>query len=136
METLTDSSNSHSSNGEHAHVLEKEGVKKEEALPQRRERPSRRRGTQRNKKDGPVSEKQLNGAKSAENGTGEDHGKEEGVADNEIQEQTENVQKEKQEIKSENQSTQELQNDIGKPGAARANGYIPLKEVNEVNIDR
>lgn len=136
METLTDSSNSHSSNGEHAHVLEKEGVKKEEALPQRRERPSRRRGTQRNKKDGPVSEKQLNGAKSAENGTGEDHGKEEGVADNEIQEQTENVQKEKQEIKSENQSTQELQKDIGKPGAARANGYIPLKEVNEVNIDR
>lgn len=135
-ETHADSSSNHCLNGEPAHVPDKEEEKNKEALPQRRERPSRRRGTQRDKKDGPSSEKQLNGTKSAENGTGEGHGKEEGMADNEIQKPTENVQKEKKEIKSENQSTQELQKDIGKSGAPRANGYIPLKEVNEVNIGR
>lgn len=135
-ETHADSSSNHCLNGEPAHVPDKEEEKNKEALPQRRERPSRRRGTQRDKKDGPSSEQQLNGTKSAENGTGEGHGKEEGMADNEIQKPTENVQKEKKEIKSENQSTQELQKDIGKSGAPRANGYIPLKEVNEVNIGR
>ena len=134
--TYTGSNTAHSLNGEHDHVSEKEGEVNKGALPQRRDRPSRRRGAQKDQKDGPGSQKHLNGTKPIENGTGEDHGKEESMAENKIQKSTENAQSEKQEVKSENQTTQELEKDLDKAGASKANGYIPLKEVNEVNIDR
>ncbi|XP_078345604.1 uncharacterized protein LOC144631098 [Oculina patagonica] len=126
-------------NGENAHVLEKkEGVNKE-ALPQRPDRPSRRRGAQRDRKDeprsGPAPDKHLNGTKPVENGTEECDSKEESTAESKMQKSTENAENQK-ETEKENYAAQELESNLDKTVPPRVNGYIPIKEIQEVSIGR
>lgn len=126
-------------NGEKNHVPEKEEGGNKDALPQRPNRPSRRRGPQRDRKDGPRSgpapERHLNGTKPVENGIGECHSKEEKKAQNKMPKSVENAQNQ-MEPKKENHSEQELEKHLDKTVPARVNGYIPMKEINEVSIGR
>lgn len=126
-------------NGANAHVPVNDGGVKKEALPRRPDRPSRRRGAQREKKDGPSSgpapNRHLNGTKPVENGTEECHSKEESKAQSNAQTSTESTQDET-ESKREKNTTQELEKDLDKAIPPRVNGYIPVKEIKEVSIDR
>jgi len=136
QKTITDSN---FVNGEKNHFPEKEEGDKKDALPQRPNRPSRRRGPQRDKKDGPSSgpapEMHLNGTKSVENGIGEYPSKESSEAQIKIPKPVENAQNQ-MESKKENHSDQELEKHLDKTVPPRVNGYIPMKEVNEVSIGR
>lgn len=126
-------------NGEKNQVPEKEEGENKDALPQRASRPPRRRGPQRDRKDGPRSgpapERHLNGTKSVENGIEEYHGKESSKAEIKISKPVENVQNQL-ESKKENHSEQELEKHLDKTVPPRVNGYIPMKEINEVSIGR
>lgn len=126
-------------NGANAHVPEKEEGVNKEALPQRPDRPSRRRGAQRDRKDGPRSgpapDRHLNGTKPVENGTGECQIKEESTAQSKMQKSAENAQDQK-ETKKENHAGQELESNLDKTVLPRVNGYIPMKEIHEVSIGR
>ena len=126
-------------NGEKNQVPEKEEGENKDALPQRPSRPPRRRGPQRDKKDGPRSgpapERHLNGTKSVENGVEENHSKESTKAEIKISKPVENVQNQ-MESKKENHSEQELEKHLDKTVPPRVNGYIPMKEINEVSIGR
>lgn len=126
-------------NGENAHVPEKEGGVDKEALPQRPDRPSRRRGTQRDRKDGPrpgpAPERHLNGTKPVENGTGDYHSKEESTSQSKMQTSAEGAQNPR-ETKIEDHAKQELDSKLDKTLPPRVNGYIPMKEIHEVSIGR
>lgn len=139
QKTNIDSNSAACLNGEKNQVPEKEEGENKDALPQRASRPSRRRGPQRDKKDGPRSgpapERHLNGTKSVENGIEEYHSKESSKAEIKMSKPVENVQNQ-MESKKENHSEQELEKHLDKTISQRVNGYIPMKEINEVSIGR
>ena len=139
QKTNVDSNSAACLNGEKNHVPEKKEEENKDALPQRSNRPPRRRGSQRDRKDGPTSgpapERHLNGTKVVENGTGEYHSKESSKAQINISKPVENTQNQ-MESKKENHSEQELEKHLDKTAPPRVNGYIPMKEINEVSIGR
>ena len=122
-------------NGEKTHKEEEEVIKK--ALPQRQDRASRRKGAQRDRRNGPSSRpapnKELNGAKPVENGVGHHHTDEESPAQNS---ENKNVPVLEKETMLEGYSPQEQEKDFDKGLIPNVNGYIPVKEFNEVNIGR
>ena len=139
QKTDIDSNSAACLNGEKNLVPEKEEEENKDALPQRPNRPPRRRGPQRDRKDGPRSgpgpERHLNGTKAVENGVGECHSKESSKAQIKIPKPVENAQNQ-MESKKENHSEQELEKHLDKTVPPRVNGYIPMKEINEVSIGR
>ena len=139
QKTDTDGNPAACLNGEKNHFPEKEERENKDALPQRPNRPPRRRGPQRDRKDGPSSgpapERHLNGTKSVENGIGEYPSKKGSEAQIKIPKPVENAQNQV-ESKKENHSDQELEKHLDKTVPPRVNGYIPMKEVNEVSIGR
>ena len=139
QKTNKDSNSAACLNGERNQCPEKEEGEKQDALPQRASRPPRRRGPQRDRKDGPrpepAPERHLNGTKSVENGIEEYHSKESSKAEIKISKPVENVQNQL-ESKKENHSEQELEKHFDKTVPPRVNGYIPMKEINEVSIGR
>ena len=126
-------------NGDKNHVPEKEEGENKDALPQRPNRPPRRRGSQRDRKDGPRSvpapERPLNGTESVENGIEEYHGKESSKAEVKIPKSVE-IAENQMESKKENNPEQEHEKHLDKTVPPRVNGYIPMKEINEVSIGR
>ena len=142
-ETDTGSTNSSECiNGEKAHEGD---TSVKEALPQRPDRGSRRRGAQRDRNDGARSRqaqsKSLNRAKPVENGVDHSPKVENTGIQNGSEEPKENPQTEKlpvaeKETKINGQTLQDHDNDFDKSYVPKVNGYIPVKDVNEVSIDR
>ena len=139
--TDTGSNSSELLNGEKAH--EGESVTKE-ALPQRPDRPSRRRGAQRDRKDGPSSrpapKKDLSGTKPVENGVGDYH-TEESAVQSEAKRSDESSHNVKlpaveKDTKIGSYIAPEHEKDFDKAHVPKVNGYIPVKELNEVTIGR
>lgn len=129
-------------NGEKAHEGD---TSVKEALPQRPDRGSRRRGAQRDRKDGPhprqTQNKSLNGTKPVENGMDHSSAAENSNIQNGSEEPKESPQNEKlpvagKETKINGQTLQSDDKDFDKSYVPKVNGYIPVKEVNEVSIDR
>lgn len=139
LKTNIDNNSAACLNGEKNHVPEKEEGENKDALPQRPNRPPRRRGPQRDRKDGPSAgpapARHPNGTKSVENGIGEYHSKESSDSEIKIPKSVENAQNQ-MESKKENHSEQELEKHLDKTVPPRVNGYIPMKEINEVSIGR
>ena len=129
-------------NGEKAHEGD---TSVKEALPQRPDRGSRRRGAQRDRKDGPhprqTQNKSFNGTKPVENGMDHSSVVEDSNIQNGSEEPKESPQSEKlpvtgKETKINGQTLQDHDKDFDKSYVPKVNGYIPVKEVNEVSIDR
>ena len=142
-ETDTGGTNSpECTNGEKAHEGD---TSVKEALPQRPDRGSRRRGAQRDRKDGPhprqTQNKNLNGTKPVENGMDHSSVVEDSNIQNGSEGPKESPQNEKlpvagKEAKINGQTLQDHDKDFDKSYVPKVNGYIPVKEVNEVSIDR
>ena len=116
-----------------------------EALPQRPDRASRRRGAQRGGRERPrskpASNGDLNGMKPVENGVGHNHAEEASHVQIDCQKSKESSQDEKlpvvkKETKINSQTAQEHEEDFDKAQVPKVNGYIPVKELNEVSIGR
>lgn len=128
-------------NGGEAH---EGGIASKKVLPQRQDRGSRRRGGQRDRKSGPsfraTPNGDLSGDKPVENGVGHSNAKE-GHIQSGVQETVEDSQNQKspvvaKETKIGDHLTQEHEKDLNKPHVPTVNGYIPVKELNEVSIGR
>ena len=137
-ETDAGNNSSEGLNGEKG--TERESSTKE-ALPQRQGRGPRRRGPQRDRKDGPRSRptpnRDLNGAKPAENGVGHSHTKEESsVQMSEEASQNKKLPVTENETKIESCTAQEHEKGLDKAHVPIVNGYIPVKELNEGSIGR
>lgn len=130
--------NSEGLNGEKSNERES-SIK--EALPQRQERGSRRRGGQRDRRDGPSSRptpnRDLNRGKPVENGVGHSNTeKESGVQMSQEGSQSKKLPVTENETKIGSCSAQEHDKGLDKAYVPIVNGYIPVKELNEGSIGR
>ena len=137
-ETDVGNNSSEGLNGEKSN--ERESSTKE-ALPQRQERGSRRRGGQRDRGDGPSSRptpnRDLNRGKPVENGVGHSHTeKESGVQMSQEGSQSKKLPATENETKIGSCSAQEHDKGLDKAHLPIVNGYIPVKELNEGSIGR
>ena len=120
-ETDTGNNSSEGLNGEKSNQRESST---KEALPQRQERGSRRRGGHRDRRYGPSSRptpnRDLNGGKPVENGVGHSHTEEESGV----------------QMSEDGSQNKEHDKGLDKVDVPIVNGYIPVKELNEGSIGR